>query len=312
MALFCVLYSIGLLCLLRTVFIFWQWLQSYVSPIVDVKKRFQTEWAVVLGASAGLGKNIALLLAEQGVNVIGTGRDQRALEEVQRLCEQKAVQFEPVFLDLFDRDASDKLMNACGDRDIGVCVITAGFGVMGAMSRQRDTQGPWSTTEFLYLMGTAYVVVMRDWIVRLRKRKAESAIGVTASVASHIVMPTFALYYSVKAYVSRMVKYMMIENEGTGVTVTALHPGHFFGDSKLFRHLGPEFQKATDNLGNLLPRADGVARCFMSVIGRTDGADATYDSLIFRTAEWILGEWLQYKVGRRLFLSLTKLFGAFK
>ncbi len=80
-------------------------------------------WAVVAGASEGVGASVARLLGERGVNVVLVARRQGALEDVAATVASEA---RVVALDLSEPDAAETLAAAARDIDVGLLVYNAG------------------------------------------------------------------------------------------------------------------------------------------------------------------------------------------
>ena len=91
-------------------------------PPMDFAERYGP-WAVVLGASEGVGASVARLLGERGVKVVLLARRQGALDEVAATV---AGETRTVVLDLSEADATAALANAVADLEIGLVVYNAG------------------------------------------------------------------------------------------------------------------------------------------------------------------------------------------
>lgn len=80
-------------------------------------------WAVVAGASEGVGASLALQLGERGVNVVLVARRRTALDEVAANVQSET---RVVTLDLSTEDAAARLADATADLDVGLVVYNAG------------------------------------------------------------------------------------------------------------------------------------------------------------------------------------------
>src|SRR5262245_66322625 len=80
-------------------------------------------WAVVAGASEGVGASVARLLGERGVNVVLVSRRQAVLDEV---ASTVATETRTVALDLSTFDADAALAAATADLEVGLFVYNAG------------------------------------------------------------------------------------------------------------------------------------------------------------------------------------------
>jgi short-subunit dehydrogenase len=208
-------------------------------------------------------------------------------------CEKLNVTFLPVVADLYDPNSVSTIVSACGDRDIGVFIINAGNGISGPISELDDA----FIAQYMQLMATSYAMFMRAFLERNRNRKSKSVIYVTASLAATILGPMSTLYFSAKAYVSRLAKHLAIETAGTNVQITAMHPG-FFGDSLFFRNLSPKVDRLFGSFAFLITGSGRVADGVMRTIGTTDRAFVTPDTMLLPAGMWLVGEWAQLHLNR--------------
>src|SRR5262249_19631722 len=93
-------------------------------------------WAIVTGASSGIGAEFARALAERGVHLIVTARREALLESLAaELRAAHGVEVRAVALDLAQRDFIATLMKECAGLDVGLVVSNAGFGLKGEHHR---------------------------------------------------------------------------------------------------------------------------------------------------------------------------------
>jgi short-subunit dehydrogenase len=179
-------------------------------------------WAVITGASSGLGAIFAEQLAKQGLSMVLTGRDQPRLAAVQQRVRELApgLDVELVVGDLGTRAGVDQLLAHLGGRPVDVLVNNAGFG----------TYGPFSETDEAREHGIVGVNV--DALVGLSRAVLPGMLargrGGILNVASTIAFqpgPYQAVYGASKAFVLSFSQALWAETRGTGVTVTALCPG---------------------------------------------------------------------------------------
>ncbi len=87
-------------------------------------------WAIVTGASAGIGRDISLELAARGYDVVLVARRQDKLQELaDEIRQTHRVESLVVAADLSQADGCRSVFTACGDREVGVLVNNAGFGL---------------------------------------------------------------------------------------------------------------------------------------------------------------------------------------
>jgi short-subunit dehydrogenase len=179
-------------------------------------------WALVTGASSGLGAIFADQLAKRGLSLVLAGRDNDRLTAVARRVAQTApdVDVELIVGDLGTDAGIDALVADLDGRVIDVLVNNAGFG----------SYGPFS--ELDHVREHELVAVNVDALVRLTHavlpRMLARGRGGILNVASIIAFQpgTYqATYGASKAFVLSLSQALWAETRGSGVTVTALCPG---------------------------------------------------------------------------------------
>src|SRR5262249_49007962 len=90
-------------------------------------------WALVTGASSGIGAELARALAARGLHLVMPARRAARLDELAaELRQRHGVTVEVVAVDLARPDFLGPLAAACAERDVGLVVSNAGFGKKGA------------------------------------------------------------------------------------------------------------------------------------------------------------------------------------
>src|SRR5438094_732073 len=92
------------------------------------------KWAAITGASAGIGKALALEFAAGGFNILLIARNQKTLADVAEECAHRSgVETEVIAADLSDPESLDRLYAALASRNrhYEVLVNNAGFGIHG-------------------------------------------------------------------------------------------------------------------------------------------------------------------------------------
>ena len=95
-------------------------------------------WALVAGASEGLGAEFGSQLAEKGLNLVLVARRADALGEIaRRLADDHGVEVRALPLDLASRDIGKTLRDKTADLEVGLLVYNAAFGLIGSFLDQR-------------------------------------------------------------------------------------------------------------------------------------------------------------------------------
>lgn len=181
--------------------------------------------ALITGASAGLGAEFALQLADLGANrIVVTARRGDRLDELKRqlLAAHPTLQVETLPADLSEADGVTGLIAELDKRAFSpdILINNAGFGDLGTF----ETSDPAKIESMLALNIVALTRLTR-WAVPGMLTKKAGWICNVGSTAGLIPLPSFAVYAATKAYVNSFSEALRIELHGSGVNVTALCPG---------------------------------------------------------------------------------------
>ena len=181
------------------------------------KKRFGP-WALVTGASSGIGKEFARQIAASGINVVLVARRDALLAELGRAISQEFdVQHRTLAMDLSQEGFIAGLADATHDLDIGLVVSNAGTGNPGEFLKL-DRQ---LLQETLRLNTMAHLDVTHHFGVKLAERRRGGLILVGAMGAENGI-PCMANDGGAKAYVHSLGEALHYEFKPLGVYVTVL------------------------------------------------------------------------------------------
>lgn len=207
---------------------------------MDFKQRYGP-WALIAGASEGVGASAALLLAERGVNVVLVGRNRATLEALAATLKTQA---RCVPLDLNDADAAGRLAEATADLEIGLVVYNAGAaGCVPPSGFLDQSLQHWqeivsrncvTVTSVAHHFGAAMLARGRGGIV---------LVGSTASWAGTANM---AIYCATKAFQRGLAESLWAEFQPRGVDVLGMILG--MTDTPAFRRMfgGAAIEGAAD------------------------------------------------------------------
>lgn len=190
---------------------------------------FKGKWALVTGASAGIGEAFADALAARGANLILTARRLDRLEALAaRLKAAHGVETLIIPADLAQPDAPEAIaarIRAEG-KTVDVLVNNAGYGQSGHFQ-----EVAWGVhRDFIELMVTSYAHLARIFLPAMQARgygrivNVASVAGLVPGAAGH------TLYGAVKAFLVSFSQSLAAENIGSDIKVSALCPG--FTDSE--------------------------------------------------------------------------------
>jgi uncharacterized protein len=179
-------------------------------------------WALVTGASSGLGEHYARQLAERGLNVIVVARREERLRTLASDLEQEhGVRTLALAVDLLHPDAISHLRVGVGRRDVGLVVSNAGFGSSGPFLEQ-DLE---MMSRMVRLNCELPVKLLHAFAPHLIERGCGGVIQL-ASTAAFQCTPWMAVYGATKAFDLHFAEGLMVELGPHGVDVLAVCPGH--------------------------------------------------------------------------------------
>lgn len=178
-------------------------------------------WAVVTGASSGIGRAIARRLAGEGISVVIVARGQSALDEVAaEIRAAGGAEARTLALDLSRGDGIAALLAATSGLDVGMLVAAAGFGTSGPFIESSLDQ----ELEMLAVNCRAVLALTHGFARRFVERR-NGAIVLMSSIVAFQGTPWAAHYSATKAYNQTLAEALHVELAPHGVTVLASAPG---------------------------------------------------------------------------------------
>jgi short-subunit dehydrogenase len=188
------------------------------------KNRLKTRygaWALITGASSGIGKELAERLAESGLNVCIVARRKTALDELASTLRSKyRVEVLVVEADLSQQTGIDATLQAIQTLDVGLLAASAGFGTSGLFIENSidDEQ------QMLAVNCTALLALTHHFS-RIFKARKKGGIILLSSLVAFQGVPYSAHYAATKAYVQSLAEGLYHELKPFGVDVLAAAPG---------------------------------------------------------------------------------------
>lgn len=178
-------------------------------------------WAVITGASAGLGEEFARQLAASKLNLVLVARREERLRTLQQaLVRNHGVEVSVLPLNLGEADAPRRLDEATANLDVGLFVNNAGFGYMGKFLQQDEAR----LEEMVRLNCLSVMLLSRRFGRRLAERGRGGMI-IVASLAGFQPTPYMACYGATKGFDLLLGEGLAHELKGSGVDVVVLCPG---------------------------------------------------------------------------------------
>src|SRR3979411_77170 len=184
------------------------------------KKRFGP-WALVTGASSGIGKEFARQIAASGINIVLVARRQDLLKEVGvEFSKRYGVEDRVVVLDVSREDFIGQLASATDDLDIGLVVSNAGTGNPGEFLKL-DRQLHQATVRVSTM---EHLDITHHFGAKLAKR-GRGGLMLAGAMGAEAGVPRMANDGAAKAYVHSLGAALPYEFKSLGVYVTVLAAG---------------------------------------------------------------------------------------
>lgn len=186
-----------------------------------IKNNFGS-WALVTGASSGIGKEFAKQLASQGVNVILIARREELLKE---LCDDLkriySIQTKYLVLDLIDKKIIEKIEQFTEKLNIGWVISNAGGARMGTFHKIPMTD----FESMIQLNVTAQMKISHWFTTRRLKENKKGGLLLVSSTTAYQGVPYAANYSAAKAYILNLGEALNYELKDKGINVSVLVPG---------------------------------------------------------------------------------------
>ena len=185
--------------------------------------KFRGKLALVTGSSSGIGAEFAKLLAAAGCNLVLTARRRDRLEAIAgELREANGVSVHVVDADLGAPEGANTVCDFLKEQNLEVDILVnnAGFGSSGEF----HATAPEKLQGMIQVNIASLVALTRTLLDGMRVRRSGN-IMMVGSVNAFLPVPHFAVYSATKAFVKSFGEALAKECDGTGVTVTNIHPG---------------------------------------------------------------------------------------
>ncbi len=189
--------------------------------IERLKKKYGN-WALVTGATSGIGKELALNLARAGFNLVITGRRKPVLNELAtKIFDEYNTQAIPVPGDLSNNNDLKELMNETSHLALGIIILNAGYGTSGQFI-DADIA---TESNMLELNCMATLKLSYHYANQLRSSKKKGAIVLLSSIVAFQGVPNAANYAATKAYVQSLGEALSKELKPHGIAILTASPG---------------------------------------------------------------------------------------
>ncbi|HZH63404.1 MAG TPA: SDR family oxidoreductase [Flavisolibacter sp.] len=204
-------------------------------------------WALVTGASTGIGYELAKLFAQDGYNIIAVARTEEDLQKAaMEFREQYGVQVEVLPKDLFGENAATELYQEVKAKglEVEVLVNDAGQGVYGLFA-ETDLE---EQIKIIHLNIVSLTKLTYHFLKDMKARNSGKILQL-GSVVSELPAPYQAVYGGTKAYVLSFSEALISELKDSAITVSVLQPGAT--DTDFFEKAGAQDSKLVQDKSKL-------------------------------------------------------------
>lgn len=207
-------------------------------------------YALITGASKGIGKAIAQELAARKSDLLLVARSAELLEQVAGdLTKKHGIKTASLAIDLSEKDAAQKVYNWCSENNytINTLVNNAGYGLSGAFDKYTLTEN----LDMLQVNMLVPVTLTQLFLPQLLSQPKAYILN-TASSAAYQSVPYLNLYAASKAFLLSFSRGLYQELKHKPVSVTCVSPGATDTDFVVRAQLGPKGLKAASQV-NMTP-----------------------------------------------------------
>jgi short-subunit dehydrogenase len=232
-------------------------------------KKNYGEWAVVTGASSGIGLELTKLLAAAGINVVMIARNEARLVAISNeLKKNFGVSTRVIAVDVSEPRGLQWIIDVIADLQVGLFIASAGYGNSGPFmgsSIQQEAN--------MLRVNCEALLVLTHHFAKLFASQRRGGIILLSSIVAFQGVPFAAHYAATKAYVQTLAEGLAAELKAFGVDVLAAAPGpvrsgfESRADMKMDNALRPEdvgvpILKALGRQGTVFP--GGLTKLLMT------------------------------------------------
>jgi uncharacterized protein len=255
------------------------------------------EYALITGASKGIGKAITSDLAARGFNVLLVARSEELLrQEAARIAALYPVKADWLALDLSTAEAAQNVYDWCRAKGYTVqaLVNNAGYGLSGPFEKYSPEQ----YANMMTLNMSTLVSLTRLFLPDLRNQPRSYILNI-ASSAAYQAVPGLSLYAATKAFVLLFSRGLHQELHKTSVSVTCVCPGATDTDFPNRAQVGPKGMKAAGKV-NMSPETVAAHATRAMLSGKTEVITG-FVNKVGATLAWLLPKTLVERTAGKIY-----------
>ncbi|AEI42925.1 SDR family oxidoreductase [Paenibacillus mucilaginosus] len=240
-------------------------------------EKIESKVVIITGASSGIGKATAKLLAKKGAKVVLAARREERLQEVVREIEQEGGEASMFKVDVTSSEDMKKLADFALKKYGRIDVLVNNAGIMPISRLNELRVEEWDRMIDVNIKGVLYGIAAV--LPTMRERRSGHIINI-ASVAGHVVMPTSAVYsatkYSVRAITEGL---RQEESAASRIRATIISPG--VTETELIHTVNsPEVQAMAAHLKEVSISPDRIASAIAHAIDMPE--DTSVNEIVIR------------------------------
>ncbi len=249
-------------------------------------------WALVTGASSGIGKELAQRLAETGLHLVLTARRKALLQELSSaLGQEYGIETRVIEADIAEQKGIDTIITQSNALDIGLVVLAAGFGTSGEFFKSAV-----ENEQSMLRVNCEALMLMSHHFSGIFKVKQGGGLILLSSIVGFHGAPYMAHYAATKAYVQSLGEGLAHELKPYGVDVLNVAPGPVQSGFEKRAAVNMELAMNTSEIGVPILKALGrKSTVFPGKISKL----MTYSSRIFP-------RWAKVKMTKVVMKRMTK------
>ena len=221
-------------------------------------------FALVTGASSGMGQQYLFQLAQRGYNVIAVSNDFSALESsvneaITKYVIDKRQEILPLFLDLSRIDAYQQVIEFSKGYDIEILINNAGVMICRPLELHSEEE----ITKLL-LLHNHTTTQLSKYFSKTMVERGKGYIMNISSLAAWLQYPVISVYSASKVFIKSFTRSLRCEMYGTGVKVTTAYFGAV--DTPLFP-LSKKYRRLARKLGIMIS-AEKASECALRALFR--------------------------------------------
>ncbi|NRB38910.1 MAG: SDR family NAD(P)-dependent oxidoreductase [Pseudomonadales bacterium] len=194
-------------------------------------------WALITGASTGIGRAISEQVAQQGLNIVAVARNQNNLDALKNQLENAyGIEVKTISADLSLSESNHDIVQQTADLDIGLLIPNAGI----------ENNGPFINNALedehkMLLLNTVSPMMLSHLFAQRFAKRGGGGILLTASLFAYQGVPFVSNYSASKAYILSLGEALNVELKPQGIDVTVLSPG--LTDTAMTQNMAVDFNK---------------------------------------------------------------------